>query len=92
MLGVGVQTHQDNMAYNNYTYVIINASDVSSVDFSKIKETSNDTLRYSNDGNKTLVRFEGDTPDFLEGKTHYTHEEILVFLSNSNNGWVSNNE
>ena len=80
------------MAYNNYTYVIINASDVSSVDFSKTKETSNSTLRYSNDGSKTFVRFKGDTPDFLEGKTHYTHEEILVFLSNSNNGWVSNNE
>ena len=75
-----MQTHQNNMAYNNYTYVIINASEVSSVDFSKIKETSNDTLRYSSDNSKTFVRFEGNTPDFLEGKTQYTHEEIMSFL------------
>jgi|TARA_Y100000034_G_C6559749_1_gene242185 hypothetical protein len=80
------------MAYNNYTYVIINASEVSSVDFSKIKETSNDTLRYSSDNSKTFVRFEGNTPDFLEGKTQYTHEEIMSFLDNSANGWVSSSE
>ena len=80
------------MAYNNYTYVIINASDVSSVDFSKTKETSNSALRYSNDGSKTFVRFTGDTPDFLEGKTQYTHEEIMSFLDNSSNGWASSSE
>ena len=87
-LGVGVQTYQSNMAYNNYTYVIIATSEVSGIDFSKIKETVNDTLRYSNDGNKTFVRFEGNTPDFLDGKTQYTHEEILELLSDPNNGWV----
>ena len=43
------------------TYVIINSSDVSSVDFSKVSETSADTLRYSLDGTKTFVKFEGDT-------------------------------
>tara|TARA_R110000823_G_scaffold262821_1_gene383407 strand:+ start:818 stop:1060 length:243 start_codon:yes stop_codon:yes gene_type:complete len=80
------------MAYNNYIYVIINASEVSSIDFSKIKETSSDTLRYSNDTSKTFVRFEGNTPDFLNGKTQYTHEEILVLLNNSDNGWVTDSE
>ena len=91
-LGVGVQTYQNNMAYNNYTYVIIDASEVSSIDFSKIKETSNDTLRYSNDTSKTFVRFEGETPSFLNGKTQYTHEEILTYLTNSDNGWVTDSE
>ena len=80
------------MAYNNYTYVIINASEVSSIDFSKIKETTNDTLRYSNDNSKTFVRFEGETPSFLEGKTQYTHQQILNYLNNENNGWVSPSE
>ena len=70
------------MAYNNYTYVIINASEVSSIDFSKIKETSSDTLRYSNHTGKTFVRFEGNTPDFLNGKTTYTHEQILTEMAN----------
>lgn len=63
------------------TYVIINSSDVSSVDFSKVSETSADTLRYSLDGSKTFVKFEGDTPSFLEGKTQYTHSEILAILA-----------
>ena len=80
------------MAYNNYTYVIINASEVSSIDFSKIKETTNDTLRYSNDNSITFVRFEGETPSFLEGKTQYTHQQILDYLNNENNGWVSPSE
>jgi hypothetical protein len=62
-------------------YVIINASEVSSVDFSKVMETSVDTLRYSLDNSKTFVKFEGDTPSFLNGKTQYSHSEILAVLA-----------
>lgn len=62
-------------------YVIINSSDVSSVDFSKVAETSADTLRYSLDGSKTFVKFEGDTPSFLIGEPRYDHAEILSILS-----------
>ena len=63
------------------TYVIIDASEVANVDFSQVQETSADTLRYSLDGTKTFVKFEGDTPSFLEGKTQYTHSEILAELA-----------
>lgn len=66
---------------NNRKYVIIGSSEVSSVDFSKVAETSKDTLRYSVDGTKTFVKFEGDTPDFLDGKTQYNHSEILSILA-----------
>ena len=76
------------MAYNNYKYVIIDDSEVSSLDFSKIIETSSDTLRYNNDNSKTFVRFAGETPSFLEGKTQYTHEQILDYLNDESNGWV----
>lgn len=69
--------------YNSHTYVIIDASAVDSVDFSKVINTSADMLRYSLDGSKTFVKFEGDTPSFLEGKTTYTHSEILTILSGS---------
>jgi hypothetical protein len=71
------------------TYVIINSSDVSSVDFSKVAETSADTLRYSLDGSKTFVKFNGDTPAFLDGKTQYTHSEILDILATEE--WSDNN-
>jgi hypothetical protein len=64
-------------------YVIIDADEVSSVDFSQVFETSAQTLRYNIDpaGTKTFVKFEGETPDFLEGKTQYTHSEILTILA-----------
>jgi hypothetical protein len=63
------------------THVIIDASEVSSVDFDQVLETSADTLRYSLDGTKTFVKYEGTQPFFLLGKTEYTHEEILSILS-----------
>ena len=63
------------------TYCIINSSEVSSVDFDQVLQTSADTLRYSLDGTKTFVKYEGTQPFFLLGKTEYTHEEILSILS-----------
>tara|TARA_R100000808_G_C2120321_1_gene131764 strand:+ start:734 stop:961 length:228 start_codon:yes stop_codon:yes gene_type:complete len=71
----------------NRKYVIITASEVSSVDFSQVLETSASTLRYNNAGTKTFVKFEGDTPSFLSGKTQYTHSEMLTELNKSE--WVS---
>ena len=62
-------------------YVIIDASEVSSVDFDQVLETSADTLRYNIAGTKTFVKFEGDTPSFLEGKTANTHSEMLEILA-----------
>jgi len=63
------------------TYCIINSDEVGSVDFDQVLETSADTLRYSLDGTKTFVKYEGTQPFFLLGKTEYTHEEILSILS-----------
>jgi hypothetical protein len=65
------------------TYVIIAADKVVDIDFSEVKETSADTLRYSLDGTKTFVKFEGDTPSFLEGEDTYTHSEILDVLASA---------
>lgn len=63
------------------TYVIIDASEVANVDFDQVQETSADTLRYSVDGSKTFVKFEGDTPSFLIGEPQYSHSEILTILA-----------
>ena len=63
------------------TYVIIDSDEVSSVDFSQVFETSADTLRFSLDDSQTFVKFEGSVPDFLDGKTQYTHSEILAILA-----------
>ena len=68
------------MSKENRKYVIINASEVSTIDFSQVLQREASVLRYSVDGSKTFVKFEGDTPSFLNGKTQYTHSEILTVL------------
>lgn len=68
-------------------YVIINSDEVDSVDFSKVEETSESTLRYSLDNSQTFVKYEGAKPGFLYGKDTYTHSEILEVLSGDE--WTS---
>lgn len=65
-------------------YVIIDASEVSSVNFDQVLETSADTLRYNIAGDKTFVKYEGEPPSFLVGKPSFSHSEILEILSNEN--------
>jgi hypothetical protein len=66
---------------NNRTYVILDSSEVGNVDFDEVIQVSADTLRYSVDGSKFVVKFEGDTPSFLIGKDQYDHAEILNISS-----------
>ena len=68
------------------SYVIINTSEISSVDFNQVMESS-DSLRYSIDGSKTFVKYEGEQPSFLNGKQEYTHSEILAILATDE--WTS---
>ena len=68
--------------------MIINKDEVSSVDFSKVLESSSDTLRYSLDGCKTFVKYEGSQPSFLSGKTEYGHSEILAILNDTDGEWT----
>ena len=75
--------------FENRKYVIISKDDVSSVDFSQVLETSADTLRYSLDGNKTFVKYEGSQPSFLSGKTEYSYSEILAILDDTDGEWYT---
>ena len=72
------------------TYVILNTSELGSVDFNLVLQDSSDTLRYSVDGSKFLLKFEGDTPSFLIGEPQYDHAEILSILSGSE--WTAEEE
>ena len=73
-------------------YVIIEKNHVESIDFQHVIETSKATLRYNLDGTKTIVKFIGDVPDFLEGDVIYSHSEILEIINNPDNGWIEINE
>ena len=73
--------------FANRKWVIISKDDVDSVDFTKVLENSKDTLRYSVDGSKTFVKYDGSQPSFLSGKTEYTHSQILAILNADDEVW-----
>lgn len=73
--------------YENRKYVIIPLVEVEDVDFDKVLEDSPRTLRLSEGGEYTFVKFEGDTPSFLDGKTQYTHAEFLAILRDTSGIW-----
>ena len=75
------------MSRENTKYVIIPLSKVEDIDFDQVMETSARTLRLSEDGEYTFVKFEGDTPSFLSGYTQYTYSEILSILNDTNGIW-----
>jgi hypothetical protein len=62
-------------------YVILPSSELSTVDFSEVAETSESTLRYSLDNSKFILKYKGEQPSFLSGTTEYTKVEILLILS-----------
>ncbi len=73
--------------YDNRKYVIFDYTEINSVDFSQVMETSSTTTRMSVNGVKTLVKYEGAMPSSIVGLTsksqEYTHSEILVILATS---------
>tara|TARA_X000001388_G_C2201701_1_gene111521 strand:+ start:678 stop:914 length:237 start_codon:yes stop_codon:yes gene_type:complete len=75
-------------------YVIINTTEItdeeSVIDFSKLLNRNAAMLRYSIDGSKAIVKYNGEQPDFLNGKTTYTHSEIKAVMQTDE--WTSNIE
>jgi len=69
------------------TFVILNTDELGTIDFDQVAEISADTLRYSLDGSKTFVKYEGTQPSFLSGKTEHSHEEILPIMQSPE--WTS---
>ena len=61
-------------------YVLIDSTDIGIIDFTKVKETSLDTLRYNNDNTQTFVKYEGVKPTFLVTRTVYTYANFLELL------------
>ena len=64
-------------------YTILNKQELESVNFTEVLETSANTLRYNNANTEFLLKFEGETPSFLEGKTEYDYSAIMDILNSS---------
>jgi hypothetical protein len=72
--------------------MILNLTEIGSVDFNQIIQKSVDDLRLSLNGLLTVVKWDGDTPSSVNSLTTkqgpYTHEEILTIMGNSD--WTNN--
>lgn len=77
--------------YQDRSYIIFNVSELDKIDFSRVLETSTETVRTSVNGTKTFVKWNGNQPACIEQLTTaegpYTHEEILNILSTEE--WTS---
>ena len=71
------------MDYSNRNWIIINVSDITDEMISSAIQTSMDTLRKTLDGNKAILKWDGDTPSCFNGMTTYSHSEILTTLATS---------
>ena len=61
-------------------YVFLTAEEANALDFSEVREKSIDMLRFSLDSSKTFVRYSGDQPTSLLGKTEYTQSEVTAIV------------
>ena len=79
------------MNYENRNYMIFAVSELDSIDFAQVLETSAETIRKSVDETKTFVKWNGDMPECVGNISNkegpYTHEEMLEILSTEE--WVS---
>jgi hypothetical protein len=77
--------------YQERNYMIFAVSELDSIDFTQVLETSAETVRKSVDKTKTFVKWNGDIPECivnLVSKTGpYTHDEILEILGTEE--WTS---
>jgi hypothetical protein len=83
------------MAYENREFMIFNVSELDTIDFNEVLETSIDTVRKSVDGTKTFVKWDSETiPTSVENLTTkegpYTYSEIIEILAGID--WTNPNE
>jgi hypothetical protein len=79
--------------YEQRQFMIFNVSELNTIDFTQVLETSINTVRRSVDGTKTFVKWDGNTiPSSVDSITTkegpYTYGEILTILNGSE--WTNN--
>jgi hypothetical protein len=68
-------------------YIILDVSELDKIIFDEILNSSIETLRYSLDGTKTFIKWDGNQPSFvdtLDTKSQvYSYDEIITILETS---------
>ena len=72
--------------YDNRGFMIFNVSELGTIDFAQVLETSTDTVRKSVDETKTFVKWDGQVipqcvQDLTTKEGPYTYNEMLTILS-----------
>jgi hypothetical protein len=68
------------------TYVIVNTSDLGSLNYDELLTTSIETTIRNVNGDKAIVKYKGEMPPTIESlsnKTLHNHEEIIVIVESS---------
>ena len=81
------------MHFDNRHYVVFDLTEVDTIDFSEVMETSADTLRKNLANTQSFVKYESVMPASVAALTtrsqEYTHEEILAILAGTD--WTDPN-
>ena len=71
--------------YTDRRFVIFNVTELSTIDFTQVYETSIDTVRKSVDETQTFVKYDMPQPSSVTALTtksqEYTYDEILQILA-----------
>ncbi len=81
------------MAHNPYDhrhYVIFDCTELGTIDFTQVEETSISTVRKSVDKSQTFIKFKGDIPSSVASLStksqEYSYSEIIIILNSP--AWV----
>ena len=81
------------MSFDNRKYVVFDLTEVDTIDFSQVMETSASTLRKNLAETQSFLKYEGDQPPSVAALTtksqEYTHAEILALLAGAD--WTDPN-
>lgn len=74
--------------FDNRHFMIFDVSELGSIDFNQVLETSSSTVRLNVSGSQTFVKWEGETvPPSVDALTTkegpYSYEQILNILTGS---------
>jgi len=71
--------------YESRKFVVFDVSEIGSVDFSEVLETSAETVRLSTDESKTFIKYDGEMPNSVSSLTtkgeEMTWEELREMLT-----------
>ena len=67
--------------HKNRKWVILNVSDITDEMIGSAIQSDIDSLRKSLDGNRAILKWDGNTPSCFNGMTTYNHNQILTELA-----------